>query len=92
MILYAEIECKIYDANSLKEKRSVVKRLINKVKSEPNVAVSELKYHEIWNLIGLGIVTISNERIHAEKVMQDILKSIDAFGEIERTITNTEWV
>lgn len=92
MILYAEVECLIYDVHSLKEKRSVVKRLIHKIKNEPNVAVCELKYHDMWNQVGLGIVAISNERVHAEKIMQDMLKIIDAFGEVERTITNMEWV
>ncbi len=92
MILYAEVECMIYDVHSLKGKRSVVKRLIHKIKDEPNVAVCELKYHDLWNQIGLGIVTIANERAYTEKLMQDILKTIDAFGEVERTITNKEWV
>lgn len=92
MILYAEVECMIYDVHSLKEKRSIIKRLIHKVKSEHNIAVSELKYHDIWNQIGLGIVTISNKRTHAEQLMQNTLKKIDAFGEVERTITKMDWV
>lgn len=92
MILYAEVECMIYEVHSLKEKRSIVKRMIHKLKNESNVAVSELAFHDVWNQIRIGIVTISNERTHAEQVMQSVLKTIDGFGEIERTITEMEWV
>lgn len=92
MILYAEVECMIYEVNSLKDKRSIVKRIMHKIKHDSNVAVSELMYHDLWNRIRLGIVTLSNERTHAEQVMQHVLKTIDAFGEIERTITEMEWV
>lgn len=82
----------IYEVHSLKEKRSIVKRLVHKLKNEANVAVSELKDHDLWNKICLGVVTVSNERLHAEQVMQHVLRIIDAFGEIERTITNVEWI
>lgn len=90
MIVYTEIECKLYEGNSLKSKRSIVKRLINKIRNDFNVSVAELDYQDLWQRIKLGIVTISNERVHAEKTIQQVLHVIDSFPELERTITHVE--
>jgi uncharacterized protein YlxP (DUF503 family) len=90
MIVYAEVECKLYEGQSLKQKRSVIRRLIAKLRNEFNVAVTELDYHDLWQRTKLGIVTISNEKVHAEQVMQSVIRIIDTFPELERTITETE--
>ncbi|MEN1966834.1 DUF503 domain-containing protein [Lentibacillus sp. N15] len=90
MIVYAEVECMLYEGHSLKQKRSVLKRLIKRLQHELNVAVTELDHHDLWQRTKLGIVTISNQSTHAEQVIQAALKVIDRFEELERTITNTE--
>ncbi|GGB30639.1 DUF503 family protein [Virgibacillus dakarensis] len=88
MIVYAEIECLLYEGHSLKQKRSVIKRIIAKLRNDFNVAVTELDYHDLWQRTKLGIVTISNSKTHAEQVIQETLKVIDTFPELERTITD----
>lgn len=90
MILYSEVECRLYESFSLKDKRSIIKRMIAKLRKEYNVAVAELDYHDLWQRTKLGIVTISNERLHAEQMMQEVMRVIDSFPELERTITSIE--
>lgn len=90
MIVYAEIECHIYDAQSLKEKRSVIKRVLHKIQQDFNVSVAEIDYQSLWQRTKLAIVTVSNDGTHAEKVIQNVLKCIDQFTELERTITSVE--
>jgi len=90
MIIYAEIECMLYEGNNLKEKRSLIKRIIAKLRNEFNVSIAELDYHDLWQRTKLGIVTISNEYVFSEKVIQEVLDAIDSFPELERTITNIE--
>lgn len=90
MIMYAEVECMLYEGHSLKQKRSVIKRITAKLRNDLNVAVTELEYHDLWQRTKLGIVTLSNERIHAQQVIQAALKMIDTFTELERTITEVE--
>lgn len=90
MISYAEVECLLYEGQSLKTKRSVLKRVITRLSQEYNVAVAELDYQDLWQRTKLGIVTVSNDMVHAEKVIQQALKMIDSFPEIERTITHIE--
>jgi hypothetical protein len=90
MIYYAEVECIMYEGHSLKDKRSIIKRIFAKLKQDFNVSVAELDYHDLWQRTKIGIVTLSNEKKHAEKVIQEVLRVIDAFTEIERTITHVE--
>lgn len=90
MIVYAEVECMLYEGHSLKHKRSVIKRLISKLQNELNVAITELDYHDLWQRTKLGVVTISNELTHAEQVVQEVLRIMDDYPELERTITDVE--
>ncbi|WP_152656357.1 DUF503 domain-containing protein [Oceanobacillus sp. CFH 90083] len=90
MILYAEVECMLYEGNSLKAKRSVLKRVIHRLRQSFNVSVTELGFHDMWQRTKLGIVIISTDYVHAEKVIQQALNTIDSFSELERTITNIE--
>ncbi|SDQ59683.1 hypothetical protein SAMN05216232_2721 [Virgibacillus subterraneus] len=92
MIIYAEVECILYEGHSLKQKRSVIKSLMAKLQNELNVAVTELDYHDLWQRTKLGIVTVSNEKKHAEQVIQEGLRIIDTFNELERTLTDVEHV
>lgn len=92
MIIYAEVECVLYEGNSLKSKRSLLKRIIHKIRNELNVSISEIDYQNLWQRIKFGIVTVSNEKVHAEKVIQQALAIIDSFPELERTITEIEQI
>lgn len=90
MIFYTEVECFLYDVHSLKEKRSITKRVIAQLKKNFNVTVAELEYLDLWQRMKLGIATISNEKVHGEKMIQEIHREIDSFLELERTITHVE--
>lgn len=90
MIIYAEVECVLYEGHSLKQKRSVMKRIKAHLTKDFNIAIAELDYHDLWQRIKFGIVTISNEQVHAEQVIQEVLKVIDTYPELERTLTHVE--
>jgi len=90
MIFYAEVECILYEGHSLKQKRSIIKRLKARICKDFNVSMAELDYHDLWQRMKFGIVTISNEQVHAEQVIQEVLKVIDTYSELERTLTHVE--
>ena len=90
MIVYLEFECILYEGKSLKNKRSVIKRLISRLRQDLNIAIAELDYQDLWQRSKIGIVTIANQYKYAEKVIQEVLKIVDSFPEIERTLTKIE--
>jgi uncharacterized protein len=91
MIGSVTCECLIYDVQSLKEKRAVLKSIITRLKQRLNISVSETAYQDLWQRTEISIVTVASVRVVAEKELNKALAMIDATPEIERTITNFEW-
>ncbi|MFN7250795.1 MAG: DUF503 domain-containing protein [Anaerobacillus sp.] len=91
MIAVATCECLIYDAQSLKGKRAVLKSIITRLKQRLNISVSETDFQDLWQRTEITIVTVASDRVIAEKELNKALAMIDSTPEIERTITNFEW-
>jgi uncharacterized protein len=92
MIGYVECECIIYNATSLKEKRAVLQRILTRLKQKYNISAAEIDYQNVWQRTKIGMVAISSSRIITETELQNAIKMIDSFPEIERTITTFEWL
>lgn len=80
---YMSLRIKIYDVFSLKEKRSVVKSLIERLKHKFNISVCEGGENDILQLSVIGIVFISNERRHIESTAENIIKFMENDGRFE---------
>jgi uncharacterized protein YlxP (DUF503 family) len=71
------LELHIPDAQSLKDKRQVLRSLKDKLRREFNVAVAELDHQDTWQRSVVGVVTISNEEKHVAEVLQKVLDEAD---------------
>ncbi|BDG48008.1 MULTISPECIES: DUF503 family protein [Parageobacillus] len=91
MIGFVACECLIYDAQSLKEKRAVLQRIITRLKQKYNISVAEIDHQNVWQRTTLGIVAITSSRVTTERELQRALALIDSFPELERTVTTFEW-
>ena len=92
IICAAECECIIYDAHSLKEKRAVLQRILTRLKQKFNVSVAEVGFQDVWQRTKIAIVVVTSTRVNTEHELNNALKFIDSFPEIERTITEIEWL
>ena len=92
MIGYVEFEAIIYDAHSLKEKRAVLQRILTRLPNKCNVSVAEIGYQDLWQRTKIAIVTVSSSQAASEKELQKALKLVDSFPEMERTITDYQWL
>ena len=63
------LELHIPDAQSLKDKRQVLRSLKDKLRRDFNVAVAEMEHHDSWQRSVVGIVTISNEEKHLREAV-----------------------
>ncbi|MEO2075053.1 MAG: DUF503 domain-containing protein [Bacillus sp. (in: firmicutes)] len=88
----AECECIIYDAHSLKEKRAVLQRILTRLKQKFNVSVAEVDFQDVWQRTKIAIAVVTSNRVSTEMELQNALKLIDSFPEIERTITEIDWL
>ena len=84
------VDLKIPCCSSLKEKRSIIKRYINKLRREYNVSVAELKNHDQYHACRLGIVTIYNDSDNVERTLRVILDLLDDSPDVQIREYNIE--
>jgi len=82
-IALLRIEIHIPSSHSLKEKRSVLKRLINQVRTHHNVAIAEIGDHDLWQSALLGLVTINNAGDDTDRILQRVIREIGRFDGCE---------
>ncbi|WP_026701099.1 DUF503 domain-containing protein [Salibacterium aidingense] len=92
MIGAAHCECLIYQAQSLKEKRAVVKSITTRLKQKLNVSVAETDHHDLWQRTALTIVTVNRDKSVVERELQKALDMMDRQPELDRTVTDYEWL
>lgn len=68
---------------SLKDKRSVVKSLIAKIRSKLNVSAAETGLQDEWNRCELGFSCVTNETSHAESILSSVINYVDNDGRVE---------
>ncbi|MGB4439619.1 MAG: DUF503 domain-containing protein [Sedimentibacter sp.] len=78
-----EIEILIYESNSLKEKRHVLKSIIERIKVRFNASVAEVDYNDLWNKSMIGIAVVSNNKNLCESVISKIINFIDRDERVE---------
>jgi len=72
MIAFLTLELNIEAAQSLKDRRQVVRSLKDRLRGSFNVAVAELDAAELWNRATVGVVGISNSRDYLDGLMKNV--------------------
>lgn len=67
----------IEESQSLKDKRSVLKRIKDRVSQKFNCAIAEVGDPDVWQSAHLGFAVVSNERGFTQSMVQRILQFID---------------
>lgn len=73
----------IYEANSLKEKRRIVKSIIEKSKNRFNISISEVGFNDKWQKALIGFAVVSNDKIIVEQTIESVIKFMSSYSEIE---------
>ncbi|MBL8212960.1 MAG: DUF503 domain-containing protein [Bryobacterales bacterium] len=86
------LEIVVEDSHSLKDKRSVVKGLKDRLRHRFNVAVAEIAGQDSWQHAVVAAVTVSSAREHAEKVLQSVENDAANFLGGALTGSGIEWL
>jgi uncharacterized protein len=63
------LQIHIPDAQSLKDKRQILRSLKDRLRGHFNVAVAELDHQDLWQRSVIGVVGISSDERHLEQSM-----------------------
>jgi len=84
-VLSAKLTFYIPCANSLKDKRTVARSLIDRTRNKFNVSVAEVDTQEMHKTLTVGIAVVSGDASHAERSLDEIIRFMEANAEAELT-------
>jgi hypothetical protein len=64
-------------AQSLKQKRQVVKSLLARIRQEFNVSIAEVDAQDKWQLAVLGVACVSSSHSYAQGQMEAVVRFIE---------------
>ncbi|HWF90815.1 MAG TPA: DUF503 domain-containing protein [Terriglobales bacterium] len=72
MIAFLTLELRIEAAQSLKDKRRVVRSVKDRLRAHFNVSVAELNASNLWNTATIGVVSVSDSRDYLDGLMKNV--------------------
>jgi uncharacterized protein YlxP (DUF503 family) len=71
-IAFLTLDLRIEAAQSLKDKRQVVRSVKDRLRGSFNVSVAELDASNLWNSATIGVVSISDSRDYLDGLMKKV--------------------
>lgn len=78
-----ELVLDVHEAFSLKDKRRIVKSLIERIRRRFNVSMAETDHLDVWNRAGLGVALVSNNQRFVNDTLQKLEDFIDKEVSVE---------
>ena len=77
VIAVAEITLHLPDAHSLKDKRQIIKSVIERVRNRFEVSIAEVGQNDMWQVAQIGLSYVSNSGQHASEVLAHVQRYIE---------------
>ncbi|NPV52278.1 MAG: DUF503 domain-containing protein [Firmicutes bacterium] len=77
MVGIMRVELSIGKAASLKDKRRVVKSIIDRFRVRYNVAIAEVDNQDAWQRVTLGLACVSTDGRHANEILSCIARDLE---------------
>jgi uncharacterized protein YlxP (DUF503 family) len=86
------VELRIRGSSSLKDKRTVVKHMVESCRSRFGVAAAEVGYQDQWQRSQLGFAAVAGSPGQVEKVLDSVERYVWSHPEIEVLAAYRSWV
>jgi hypothetical protein len=64
-------------AHSLKDKRQVVRKVVDRVRARFLVAIAEVADHDLWQKATLGISAVGADHAHVRAQVEEVLRAVE---------------
>lgn len=78
VVAIAVVELHIPGARGLKEKRKVIKSLIDRLAHRYRVSIAETGHHDLHQRAEIGLALVGSDRAHLDRLMDRIRRVFDA--------------
>ena len=77
------LKINIFEADSLKDKRHIIKAIIGRLQSRFNISIAEVDLNDSWQSSVIGFACVTNNTSHANEVISNVIKFIDNDSRVE---------
>jgi hypothetical protein len=77
------VDLHLPNAHSLKEKRAIIKPILEGCHRRYRVAAAEVEYQERWQRAGLAVAAVSATSGHVTEVLDQVERFVWSFPEVE---------
>jgi uncharacterized protein YlxP (DUF503 family) len=78
-----QVDIRIEGTHSLKDKRSLLRKQIEKIRNAFHISVNEVGDHDLLGNATLGIAVVGSDAVQVESVLQSVLRMIDENAQFE---------
>jgi uncharacterized protein len=78
--------------HSLKEKRAVIRPIIDGLRNRHHVSVAEVDFHDLWQRAAIGVSVVSGTVSHVDDVLNSCERFVWSFPEIEVLSAHRSWL
>ena len=84
------LELLIHGAESLKDKRSVVNSLLDRIRARFNVSAAQIDNHDLWQSATLAVAVVSNDKATVDTVLNHVRDLAETDNRCDVTRCKTE--
>jgi uncharacterized protein YlxP (DUF503 family) len=85
-----QLELRLPGCHSLKDKRQVLQSLIEGMRRRFNASVAEVDHLDAWQMSGLGVACVANERRFLDQVLSKVESFVASEPRVEIVHSETE--
>jgi uncharacterized protein YlxP (DUF503 family) len=86
------LDLRLDGCRSLKDKRRIVRSLLERTRTQFHVAIAEVDDMDLWQNAGIGVSCVSNNQVLAESTLRHVLDFIDENPLVETASVLTEMI
>ena len=87
-----ELDLHIPDCHSLKQKRGVVKPIVEGARRRYQVAAAEVDHHDRWQRAGIGIAAVGASVGHVADVLDEVERFVWSRPDVEVLSCSRSWL
>jgi uncharacterized protein YlxP (DUF503 family) len=78
--------------HSLKEKRAVIRPILDGSRHRYRVAAAEVGNHDLWQRTRLGVAAVAATPGHVQEVLDEVERFVWSFPEVEVVEASRDWL
>ena len=86
------IDLRLPSARSLKDKRAIIRPIIEGCRRRYRVAAAEVEHQDLWQRAGMSVAAVSSSPGHLGEILDEVERFVWSFPEVEVVGCERHWL